>query len=108
MDMSTVIDFPFTPKGQLLRLYHSLISPIQKRYYVGIALQTDFDYMHSERFRLRYEALGLDFAKEAFFENRKEREYFFNLTRENAPLTIRLAHLCDAILGRTPRPYTFG
>lgn len=103
--MSHAIVFPLTPKGQFLRLYNAIVSPIQKRYFVGIAMQTDFDYMRSERFQVRYQALGLDFAISAFRDNPKEREYFFSETRKSAPPIIRLAHLRDAILNRKPHPY---
>ena len=86
----------------VLRLWIPFKFWLLQPYFVGIGVQARFLYKRSELFRLRYEALGLEYAESSF--KGSTAEHFFAEARK-CHLRIRLQIFIDAMLGRTPRPY---
>ncbi len=72
-------------------------------YYTGLAVQARFLYQQSELFKLRWQELGLDFAKESF-DNTSDGEYFFRKAQKE-PFIIRFNIFLNAVTGKEPRPY---
>lgn len=77
---------------------------VLKPYYAGIAVQARFLYQQSELFKLRWQQLGLDFARESFDNNPSDGEYFFRKAQKE-PFIIRFHIFMDALTGKEPRPY---
>lgn len=79
---------------------------ILESYYTGLAVQARFLYQQSELFKLRWRELGLDFARESFY-NTSDGEFFFRKAQKE-PFRIRFQIFIDAISGKEPRPYYLG
>lgn len=77
---------------------------IVQRYYEGLAVQTRFLYQQSELFKLRWQEMGLDFARESFEKSELDQQYFFWKAKQE-PFRIRFQIFVDAITGKEPRPY---
>jgi len=77
------------------------------RYYEGLAVQARFLYQQSELFKLRWQELGLDFARESFDNNPGDGEYFFRKAQKE-PFKIRWQIFLDALRRKEPRPYYLG
>ncbi|MEK7118001.1 MAG: hypothetical protein AAB869_00130 [Patescibacteria group bacterium] len=80
---------------------HWLLAP----YYRGLAVQARYLYRTSELFKLRWQALGYEYAMESF--EGETGLYFFDKTRKEH-WRIRLHIFVDATCGRKPRPYYLG
>ncbi len=68
------------------------------------AVQTRFLYQQSELFKLRWQELGLDFARESFEKSEDEQLYFFRKAQKE-PFIIRFNIFMDALTNKEPKPY---
>jgi len=78
-----------------------------EQYYTGLAVQTRFLYQQSELFKLRWQEMGLDFARESFEKSELDQQYFFWKAKQE-PFRIRFQIFMDAVTGKEPRPYYLG
>lgn len=83
---------------RFVAIKHWLLAP----YYQGLAVQARYLYRTSDMFKLRWEALGYDYAIESFAG--ETGLYFFDKAR-NEHWRIRLQIFVDATLGRNLKPY---
>lgn len=70
-------------------------------YYSYLLVQASYLYRSSQRFKERWEIMGLDWA-EAQFE--REVDYYFKLAKQE-PLTIRWEIFKDSLFKREPTAY---
>lgn len=90
-----------------LKKYIQLKWKLLWRYYEGLAVQTRFLYQQSELFKLRWQEMGLDFARDSFEKNESDQQYFFWKAKQE-PFRIRFQIFIDALTGKEPRPYYLG
>ncbi len=89
-------------KKWILLLYGKYLeSPLIQRYYAGLAVQARYLYQQSELFKLRWQEMGLVFARDGF---EQDGEYFFRKAQKE-PLRIRLQILLDAFGKKESKPY---
>lgn len=85
-----ICKFYVETKWQLLRFY-----------YIRLLFQAEFLYRQSELFNLRWQQLGLEFARESFASN---AEHFLWKARRE-PLRIRLQLFLDGLFDREMKSY---
>jgi len=87
----------------MLRTYLTLKHWLLEPYYAGLAVQAHYLYRTSDLFRLRWEALGYQYAEESFHNG--EIGFHFVRKAQKEHWYIRFRIFLDATLGRPARPY---
>ncbi len=71
-------------------------------YYEGLAIQAQYLYRQSERYKTRWQLLGREYAEKEFGEF--DMKYFYRLAKKE-PFLIKLNILMDGLLGRERQGY---